>query len=77
MELNYRWGKFEVMFKCMSGFTTETGKFIMPFEEKLTYKDSMNRCDSRDSKKRFHGLQLMSHKLWHMLHDRGSVTDLG
>ena len=53
MELNYRWGKFEVMFKCMSGFTTETGKFIMPVKEKLTYKDSINRCDSWDSKNVF------------------------
>ena len=48
-ELNYGYG-FEVVFKCMSGFTTETGKFIMPVKEKLTYIDSFNRCDRLDSK---------------------------
>ena len=56
-ELNYGYGTFEVMFKCMSGFTSETGKFIMPVKDKLTYTDSMNRCDSWDSKKRFHAVK--------------------
>ena len=37
---------FEVMFKCMSGSTTKNGKFIMPLGEKLTYTDSVSRCDS-------------------------------
>ena len=29
----------------MPGFTTESGKFIMPLSEKMTYADSANRCD--------------------------------
>ena len=37
--------KFEIMFKCLSGFTTENGKFIMPLKEKLSYEDSFDRCD--------------------------------
>ena len=37
--------KFEIMFKCMSGFTTEVGKFIMPLEEKLSFENSFDRCD--------------------------------
>ena len=37
---------FEIMFKCMSGFTTENGKFIMPLQEKLSYGHSFDRCDS-------------------------------
>ena len=44
-ELNYGRG-FEVIFKCMSGLTTKTGKFIMPLKEKLTYTDAVDRCDS-------------------------------
>ena len=36
---------FEIIFKCMSGATTENGKFIMPLEEKLSYGDSSDRCD--------------------------------
>ena len=44
-ELNYGRG-FEVIFKCMSGLTTKTGKFIMPIKEKLTYTDAVDRCDS-------------------------------
>ena len=30
----------------MSGATTENGKFIMPLKEKLSYDDSLGRCDS-------------------------------
>ena len=30
----------------MSGLTTKNVKFIKPLEEKLTYTDSINRCDS-------------------------------
>ena len=37
---------FEIMFKCMSGATTEDGKFIMPLKEKLSYNDSSHRCNS-------------------------------
>ena len=37
---------FEVIFKCMSGATTENGKFIMPLKEKLSYNDSSHRCNS-------------------------------
>ena len=37
---------FEIIFKCMSGATTENGKFIMPLKEKLSYDDSLGRCDS-------------------------------
>ena len=36
---------FEIMFKCMSGFTTENGKYILPLEEKLSYDNSFDRCD--------------------------------
>ena len=38
---------FEIILKCMSGSTTEYGKFIMPLSEKLTYPDSSDRCDSQ------------------------------
>ena len=37
---------FEIIFKCMSGTTTDNGKFIMPLKEKLSYDDSSGRCDS-------------------------------
>ena len=37
--------EFEIMFKCMSGFTTENGKYILPLEEKLSYDNSFDRCD--------------------------------
>ena len=37
---------FEIKFKCMSGATTENGKFIMPLKEKLSYNDSSHRCNS-------------------------------
>ena len=30
----------------MSGFTTDNGKYIMPSQEKLSYYDSVDRCDS-------------------------------
>ena len=36
----------EIMFKCMSGFTTENGKFIMPLQDKMSYDNSSNHCDS-------------------------------
>ena len=38
--------EFKIIFKCMSGFTTANGKFIMPLKEKLSYDDSSNRCES-------------------------------
>ena len=41
----FNWADFEIMFKCMSGFTTENGKFIMPLKEKLSYENSFDRCD--------------------------------
>lgn len=31
----------------MSGGTTENGKFIKPLQEKLTYGDSSDRCESK------------------------------
>ena len=31
----------------MSGATTENGKFIKPLQEKLTYGDSSDRCESK------------------------------
>ena len=37
---------YKIMFKCMSGFTTDNGKFIMPLHEKLPYYSSVDRCDS-------------------------------
>ena len=42
---------FEIMFKCMSGFTTDNGKFIMPLQEKFSYKNSFEHCDSLGFKK--------------------------
>ena len=38
---------FKIIFKCMSGATTENGKFIKPLQEKLTYGDSSDRCESK------------------------------
>ena len=38
---------FQIIFKCMSGSTTENGKFIVPLTEKLTYPKSSDRCDSQ------------------------------
>ena len=34
-----------IQFKCMSGFTTDNGKFIMPLQEKLSYSKSFDHCD--------------------------------
>ena len=34
------------MLKCMPGFTTENGKFIMPLQEKMSYHSSFDRCHS-------------------------------
>ena len=39
-------GGFYIMLKCMAGFTTENGKFIMPLQEKMSYQSSFDRCDS-------------------------------
>ena len=44
------------MFKCMSGFTTEKGKFIMPLQEKLSYSSSFDRCDSLGFRNNLYGL---------------------
>ena len=41
----YGYADFKIMFKCMSGFTTENGKYILPLEEKLSYDNSFDRCD--------------------------------
>ena len=38
---------FQIIFKCMSGSTTENGKFIVSLTEKLTYPKSSDRCDSQ------------------------------
>ena len=38
---------FKIIFKCMSGGTTKNGKFIKPLQEKLTYGDSSDRCESK------------------------------
>ena len=40
------WADFKIKFKCMSGFTTENVKFIMPLHEKMSYNDSFDSCDS-------------------------------
>ena len=32
----------------MPGFTTESGKFIMPLSEKMTYANSADRCDGQE-----------------------------
>ena len=37
---------FAIMFKCMSGFITDNGKYIMPLQEKLSYYNSVDRCNS-------------------------------
>ena len=39
-------GDFEIIFKCMSGFTTSKGKFIMPLDKKMSHDDSIQRCNS-------------------------------
>ena len=41
------------MCKCMSGFTTDNGKFLMPLQEKFSYHDSFKHCDSHGFKKTF------------------------
>ena len=46
----------EIKFKCMSGFTTEHGKFIMPLQEKLSYGDSSDHCSSFGFTKHFYAL---------------------
>jgi len=43
-ELN---SEFEIIFKCMTGATSDNGNFIMPLEEKLSYDDSVDRCESK------------------------------
>ena len=30
----------------MSGFTTDNGKYIMPLQEKLSYYNAVDHCDS-------------------------------
>ena len=37
---------FEIMFKCMSGLTTENAKFIKPLKEKMSYDNSFDSCNS-------------------------------
>ena len=62
-ELNYGRG-FEVIFKCMSGLTTKTGKFIMPLKEKLTYTDAVDRCDSSGFHRLKNDKNLFSYCKW-------------
>ena len=47
---------FEIRFKCMSGFTTENAKFIMPLQEKMLYDDSFDSCDSFGFTNQFYDL---------------------
>ena len=55
---------FEIMFKCMSGYTTNNGKFIMPLQEKLTYNNALDRCESFGFKNHFYGSSVEhSHQL--------------
>ena len=44
---------FEIRFKCMSGFTTENAKFIMPLTKKMSYDDSFDICDRFGFTKQF------------------------
>ena len=37
---------FKIKFKCMSGFTRQNAKFIMPLQEKMSYDNSVDSCDS-------------------------------
>ena len=46
IDLKNNINEFKIIFKCMSGFTSENGKFIMPIKEKLNYNDSFDRCES-------------------------------
>ena len=39
--------EFKIVFKCMLGATAENGKFIMPLNEKMSYGDSSDRCESK------------------------------
>ena len=47
------------MFKCMSGFTTDNGKFIMALPEKLSYDNSIDRCERFGFKRTFLWLHLV------------------
>ena len=45
-DILFGYADFEIRFKCMSGFTTENAKFIMPLEEKMSYDNAFDSCDS-------------------------------
>ena len=47
---------FKIRFKCMSGFTTENAKFIMPLQEKMSYDNAFDSCDSFGFTNQFFGL---------------------
>ena len=51
-----RKAEFEIRFKCMSGFTTENAKFIKPLQEKMSYDDSFDSCDSFGFTNQFYDL---------------------
>ena len=51
---------FVIMFKCMSGFTIKNGKFVLPLQEKMSYENSPDRCDSFGFTNHFYGLDKYS-----------------
>ena len=56
LDLEYERADFEIRFKCMSGFTTEDAKFIMPLKQKMSYDKSFDSCDSFGFTNQFYGL---------------------
>ena len=36
---------FKIMFKCLTGITSENGKFFISLKEKLTQTKSTDRCE--------------------------------
>ena len=55
----------KIQFKCMSGFTTETGKFVMPLQEKLSYSNSFDHCDRLGFQNSFLLLDPIKNEIYH------------
>ena len=36
---------FKIIFKCMTGSTIKSGKFILPISKKMTYSKATERCE--------------------------------
>ena len=44
-ELSPNFYGYKMMFKCLAGTITESGKFLMSLNDKLTKEESYHRCD--------------------------------